>query len=410
MNVMSSPATTELRWPAVRVARAERGRVVAGVCAGWAQRYSVDPYVLRLALIVLTLPAGLGAVVYAAAWLLSVPPTPAASPPTRPPSASQRVLVSRSMGVACATGSVLLLCRGVGVWPGDTVMVPVVGMAIGAGLLWFQGRDEPRSANPLSRAMAPSATQARAAFGVFLTLAGVVALVVRGVDLRSLPAALAAIATVLAGVALLGGPYIAGLTAQLRAEERARIRVEERSEMAAQLHDSVLQTLALMQRSASDPRRMVTLARRQERQLRNWLYGAATPSGSLSASIEAVGNEVEDDHQVRVESVVVGDASPTPAVDALIGAIREAVVNAAKHSGCDTVSVFVEVRADLVVAFIRDTGKGFEPALVPATGHGIAASIRERLDRVGGSATLSASPGDGTEWELSVPISGARRP
>jgi signal transduction histidine kinase len=108
--------------------------------------------------------------------------------------------------------------------------------------------------------------------------------------------------------------------------------------------------------------------------------------------------------------VVVGDASPTPAVDALIGAIREAVVNAAKHSGCDTVSVFVEVRADLVVAFIRDTGKGFEPALVPATGHGIAASIRERLDRVGGSATLSASPGDGTEWELSVPISGARRP
>jgi signal transduction histidine kinase/phage shock protein PspC (stress-responsive transcriptional regulator) len=404
-------AEQSVRWEPVRVARVAHGRVSAGVCAGWAARYGVDPYVLRLALLVLSLPAGLGLVIYGVAWLLSLPPT-APVTAAEQPQPSPRLRACRSAGVACLAAASLLACRSIGVWPGDAVMLPAVGMAFGAGLLWFQGRDTSRSANPLNVALAPSADRWRAIGGGFLALAGVIGLIARGVDLRSLPSALAAIATVAAGAALLGGPYIAHLTDQLRSEERERIRVAERADMAAQLHDSVLQTLALMQRSSNDPRRMVTLARRQERQLRNWLYGHdSAPTGSLSAQIDGIVATVEDDHHVRVDAVVVGDAPPSAVADGVAGAIREAVVNAAKHSGCDAVAVFVEVAHSEITAYVRDTGVGFDAARPADPAHGIATSIRQRLARVGGQAALTTAVGEGTEWEISAPVtaSGAGR-
>ena len=144
-----------------------------------------------------------------------------------------------------------------------------------------------------------------------LALAGVVALVARGVRVEQLPAALAALAMALAGAAVLIGPYLGRLTAQLRDEERARIRDQERNDMAAHLHDSVLQTLALMQRAAADPRRMVMLARRQERELRSWLYDvkASATVGSLSARAEGIAAEIELDHGLPVDLIVVGDVT-----------------------------------------------------------------------------------------------------
>jgi signal transduction histidine kinase len=393
-------AAEPLPW--YRVARAGRDRMALGVCAGWARRYGVDVYVARLTLLVLTLLGGLGAALYVMAWALSQPGDDSEATPF--PSA---VVASRSMAVGAGGAAVAMVCRSIGLWPGDAVMLPAMVVAAGSALLSFQSRGHaPASGDPLARMMAPGSSAWRTAAGIALSIAGLVALVARGVAVREVPSTLAALATALAGAAVIAGPYVGRLTTQLRDEERARIRTEERAGMAAQLHDSVLQTLALMQRSADDPRRMVTLARRQERELRSWLYGATTPAGAspgLAALVETIAAQVEDDYHVRVDLVLVADTEVTPAVEALCGAMREALVNAAKHSGQDVVAVFVEVQPAQVVAFVRDTGKGFDASLSPPRGRGIDLSVRERLAHVGGQAILTTTPGGGAEWELVVP-------
>jgi signal transduction histidine kinase len=179
--------------------------------------------------------------------------------------------------------------------------------------------------------------------------------------------------------------------------------------MATHLHDSVLQTLAMIQRSPGDPRRMVRLARRQERELRAWLYGdqqALDGPVSLAGAAELLARDVETDNDVRVELVVVGDHPLSDAGQTLLGAVREAVVNAARHAGVDTVSVYVEAEPHQLSAFVRDRGRGFDPEAVPADRHGIADSIRARLARAGGRAALVSAPGDGTEVHLTMPLPG----
>jgi signal transduction histidine kinase len=312
---------------------------------------------------------------------------------------------ARSIAVVAATGGLLMTARNVGVWPGDTIMVPAVVVASGSALLWYRGRDSHPDSDPLERVLQGRATPLRVIGGVALALAGVVALVARGVRVEQLPAALAALAMALAGAAVLIGPYVGRLTTQLRNEERARIRDQERNDMAAHLHDSVLQTLALMQRAAADPRRMVMLARRQERELRSWLYDSKTTAavGSLSARAEGIAAEVELDHGMPVDLIVVGDVETTPSVDALLLAVREATVNAAKHAGADLVSIYIEVEPSTITAFVRDKGMGFDAASIRDDRRGIAMSIRDRIERVGGRAELDSAPGAGTEWELVVP-------
>src|SRR4029077_19457634 len=198
----------------------------------------------------------------------------------------------------------------------DAIMVPAIIVATGSALLWYHGREAHPEGDPLERVLQGRATPLRALGGVALALAGVVALVARGVRVDQLPAALAALAMALAGAAVLVGPYIGRLTTQLRDEERARIRDQERNDMAAHLHDSVLQTLALMQRAAADPRRMVMLARRQGRELRSWVYDTTGTSatGALAARCEGMAAEVELDHGMPIDLVVVGDVEVTPAV------------------------------------------------------------------------------------------------
>lgn len=213
------------------------------------------------------------------------------------------------------------------------------------------------------------------------------------------------------GVALLVGPWLTRLAQDAAAERRERIRVQEREAMAAHLHDSVLQTLALIQRTADDPRRTITLARRQERELREWLYGSGTGRAggaplddSLAASLRRAVQEVEDTYDAQIDLVVVGDAVASDAVDALVAAAREACVNAAKHSGVVDVSVFAEVRGGAVEVFVRDRGVGFDRTAVAPDRRGIAQSIEARLDRVGGSAHVESAPGSGTEVTLRVPV------
>jgi signal transduction histidine kinase/phage shock protein PspC (stress-responsive transcriptional regulator) len=386
----------------VEFARSSTDRMLFGVCGGAARRYGVDAYVVRIALLLLTLTGGLGVVLYMVGFALSRPPDERPEPEALDPN----LVSARSIAVAAASGGLLMTCRNIGVWPGDTIMLPAIIVATGSALLWYRGRDaHPGSGDPLERVLQGQATPLRAVGGVALALAGVVALVARGVRVAQLPAALAALAMALAGAAVLVGPYIGRLTTQLRDEERARIRDQERNDMAAHLHDSVLQTLALMQRAASEPRRMVMLARRQERELRSWLYDSKTSDavGSLTARAEGLAAEVELDHGMPVDLIVVGDVEVTPAVDALLLAVREATVNSAKHAQADLVSIYIEVEPQTITAFVRDKGVGFCAAEIGVDRRGIAMSIRDRVERVGGRAVLETARGSGTEWELVVP-------
>ncbi|MEX0952585.1 MAG: ATP-binding protein, partial [Nitriliruptoraceae bacterium] len=214
-----------------------------------------------------------------------------------------------------------------------------------------------------------------------------------------------ALVAAMAGIALLFGPWLFRLTQQLTSERRERIRQEERAEVAAHLHDSVLQTLALIQRAADDPQRTATLARRQERELRGWLYGSrARDEGTLSGAVQQVADEVESDHTIVVEVVVVGDASLDDDVRALVAAVREACINAARHSGAPNVDVYVEATDSGLTAFVRDRGRGFNPARVGHDRQGIRQSIVARMERHGGEARVESSPSGGTEVELRLPL------
>jgi signal transduction histidine kinase len=216
---------------------------------------------------------------------------------------------------------------------------------------------------------------------------------------------LLAILVAVGGVTLLAGPWAWNIGRQLVDERSSRARSEARAEMAAHLHDSVLQTLALIQRARTQ-REMTTLARTQERELRAWLYGSApTVAGArLRDAIDAMAGRIERQHQVRVETVVVGDAELDERLGALVDACAEAVANAASHSGSDAISVYVEVEAASVSAFVRDQGHGFDPSTVPPDRRGIADSIIGRIERRGGSVTIDSRPGDGTEVVIRLPL------
>ena len=173
--------------------------------------------------------------------------------------------------------------------------------------------------------------------------------------------------------------------------------------MAAHLHDSVLQTLALIQRRADDGRTVAKLARAQERDLRSWFYGEdAHPETSVAAALRAVAAEVEDAFGTPVEVVTVGDAASSPSVVALVQAAGEAIANAARHSGADRVDVYVEVAGRDVEVFVRDRGRGFDRTTVPLDRLGVRNSIIDRMDRHGGTAEIRSAPGEGTEVRLHV--------
>lgn len=206
------------------------------------------------------------------------------------------------------------------------------------------------------------------------------------------------------------------LAAALADERAERLRSQERAETAAALHDSVLQTLALLQRRADDPAAVVTLARSEERALRAWLAGAGSPQGSggspgprtgpvgsFSAAVTAAAAEVEGCFGVRVDVVTVGEADLDDDLAALVAAAREAMANAAEHAGVAEVACYAEVADGRASVFVRDRGCGFDPTAVPADRRGLAESIVGRVERRGGTAAIRTSPGEGTEVELALP-------
>jgi len=243
---------------------------------------------------------------------------------------------------------------------------------------------------------------AQVVVGALLVAAGA-ALLLTADDGLGARRAMVAAAAVCAGLALVAGPWWWRLSHDLAQERQDRIRLHERDEVAAHIHDSVLQTLALIQRNCADPKTVATLARQQERELRAWLYGgpaATNPDDSVAAALLRVSEEVEDLHGVNVESVQVGDCPIDDRLFALVAASREALSNAARHSGAKVVSAFLEVEPHQVTVFVRDRGCGFDPERIPADRRGIAESIQGRLSRNGGKAAIRSNPGEGTEVEL----------
>jgi signal transduction histidine kinase len=214
---------------------------------------------------------------------------------------------------------------------------------------------------------------------------------------------------VIAAIVVIFGPWWISLVRDLMSERQARALAEERSQMAAHVHDSVLQTLALIQRSADDPQHVVRLARSQERELRSWLFEGRPPgtfsddATTLAEGLGVLQRQVEGDHGIEVQVVMVGDCALTDGLRALLDAAREATVNSAKWSGAQQVSLYAEVEPGVVMLFVRDRGQGFDLAGVPEDRQGIAQSIRARMARSGGSAVIRSAPGEGAEVELSMP-------
>jgi signal transduction histidine kinase len=252
--------------------------------------------------------------------------------------------------------------------------------------------------------------------GGLLVITGIIAILtvyavpLGSADFGSILLSLAFAVLALAGMVLILAPLIYRMFGQLREERIGRIREQERAEIAAVVHDQVLHTLALIQRSAADSASVQRLARGQERSLRNWLYKpVASPTDRVAAALEEVAAEVEDNYGIAVETVIVGDAPSDPDTAALVAAVREALVNAARHAKVPSVSLYAEMEEDQISAYVRDRGAGFDLSGVDGDRQGVKGSIIGRMDRHGGTAEIRTAPGEGTEVALHLPCGRERK-
>lgn len=394
-----------------RLSRVPDGAVVSGVCTGLAEHLGVRVTHVRVVMVLLATLSGAGVALYAALWAFtSSTPAPSTSATSSTSASSGSAAPDhreRRRGVALAVlgvvGSVLSFM--VTTATGLHVIVPVVIVALGAGLVWQQydggGRGSPRSVFDWARVTA----------GATLVVVGLAVVVLGQVELAALRSSLLAVVATLVGVGLLSVPVGLRLWRSLEEERAARIREAERSDIASHLHDSVLQTLALIQKRSDDPAQVARLARRQERELRQWLFGAGSRMSSgaatVAGAVEVMIGDVEDVYGLRVDQVVVGGDGPVgDAEDAVLGAVREALVNVAKHAGVDTADVFVENDGRVLSAFVRDRGRGFDPDAVDGDRHGLAQSIRHRVESRGGTVRVRSTLGRGTEIGIEMPLEG----
>ena len=400
--------------PRPRLQRSRRNRIVGGVAGGIAEHLGVDALPVRLAFVGFALAVGFGLVVYLLVWILA--PLEEATEPAQPAQPTRRIPRPRPgavVGAALVVVGVIVLLWTVGFWFGAGLAWPAVLAAIGFAVLWARDPGDGRArwdlstfGTPVEAVLSGRVSLARVAIGAVLIVGGMAILLAATTSFEAATSVVLAVIVTVGGLVLLAGPWIWNIGRELIEERSSRIRSEERAEMAAHLHDSVLQTLALIQR-AREPREMATLARTQERELRAWLYGRA-PSvrgARLRDAIDAMASRIERRHHVRVETVVVGDAELDDRVRALVSACTEAALNAAKHSGSLEVSVYLEAERDAITAFIRDQGSGFEPDAVAADRRGIRESIVARMERHGGTAEINSDRERGTEIILRLPRS-----
>lgn len=409
---------------AVRRLRRDRtNKIVAGVAAGIAEHLGLPPVAVRVAFIVLFIANGLGALLYVAFWAV-LPAGPAAAT-DRSAQPSRRGSRLQTVGLVALAAGVLLILVQIGGF--DATLVALAALvALGAGIIWHQAEPQRRRRANEERAAAAGLSPDQAPVDVaepvadrrwlLVRLGGGGLLVIVGVigilglfapgeaDLSATLFGMLFALLALAGLVVAFAPLLWRVVGQLRDERVARIREQERAEVAAIVHDQVLHTLALIQRNATDSTSVVRLARGQERTLRNWLYKpTGSPTERFAAALEQVAAEVEDTYAITVETVVVGDAENDEHVGALVAATREALVNAARHAKVGTVSLYAEAEEEQLSVYVRDRGAGFDQSTVDDDRHGVRGSIIGRMQRHGGEAQIRSVPGDGTEVELTMP-------
>jgi len=434
MSDVAHPLTGGRNAPALRrdLRRDPEHGMIAGVCEGIGRRLDIDPLLLRIVFGATTFASGLGVAAYLLAWWLlpveGAQPAAAAAAAEQRSSRNRRAALEVGIGVGCLVVSILLTFRELGLPFSDALTWPLVLVAAGGALIWRQsvGRPGTPGATAVATAVATAgatpgalaplplfedqgdsrpAVISRIGIGVTLVItAAIVFLQISGALAAASDVALAALVVAIALVVIFA-PFFVRLLTSLSIERAERIRSQERAEVAAHLHDSVLQTLALMQKRADDPREVAALARRQERELRTWLSGApARADGErwLAPALQAAADEIEQAHGVAIDVVAVGDAALDRDGEALVAAAREAMLNAAKFAGdAGAVAVYAEAGAERLEVFVRDRGPGFDPAAVPADRRGVRESIVGRMERHGGRAAINAAPGGGgTEVEL----------
>ncbi|WP_233359068.1 ATP-binding protein [Thermomonospora amylolytica] len=398
-TTMAEQATGDDAAAGPRLERGDR-RLLGGVCRGLADHLGLDVVIVRLAFVLLMGAGGLGVGAYAAFWAL-VPEREGAA------AGSRRDWVQLPAYAALAAG-VCVISWSSGL--AQAALWPLLLGGIGVAILWQQAEREQRQRWVRHTTVPLRRLWLRSLLGLALVIGGIAGFLVQNVQADQIREVLIATAVIASGLAVIATPWVVRLWQDLDAERSERIRSQERAELAAHIHDSVLHTLTLIQRNAHDPREVQRLARSQERTLRNWLYQPEDrPDQTFAAAVRETAGEVEDDHGVPIEVVCVGDCPLDPRLGATLQAAREAMVNAAKYSGAPSVSVYAEVEGDEVAVFVRDRGKGFDMDAVPQDRMGVRGSIIGRMERNGGRATVRTAPGEGTEVRLEITRNASRQ-
>ncbi len=399
VDTQETPTTGERRLPEQwtrlrrRVVRSSDDRAISGLAAGLASRIGIGAAYARAAFVVLSFTGGVGVVLYGVGWAIS-------SETVSTRRVESDLETRQYAGLALLFLGAMMALRGLDLWLGDAVVWSATLVSFGIAAIW--DRSDSDATHAFSGA-APG--RARIVVGAALMLAGLTTFSGSLQTMQQLGPIVIAVGITAAGFMLIFGPWVARLAGDLATERRDRIRSEERSEMAAHLHDSVLQTLALIQRS-DDPKKMTTLARTQERELRTWLYGRdrGVDDETLAEALEAAATRVERAHDVPVEVIVVNDVAVAGVIDAVVKSASEAMNNAARHSGASLVSVYAETMNGTLDVYITDQGRGFDPEDLPEDRHGVRESIRGRMERHGGKAEIHSEPGEGTEVHLEMPL------
>jgi signal transduction histidine kinase/phage shock protein PspC (stress-responsive transcriptional regulator) len=402
-----------------RAARDTQEPVFGGVASGLAKHLGAPVLWVRAGFVLGTFLGGAGVVLYAALWAMlpsdskfetSTPGLESASRGNRRPGRIRRLSdVGPAVALAAlGLGAILLLEA---VFGRGAVFWPLVVALAGIGLLWRQA-DEAQRERWLDQTgrVAPVrvvfgnggwASYARVGAGVSLLILAVLMWSFHGGSLSMARDVVAASVLAVIGLAIVVGPWVYRLASDLSDERAERVRTQERADVAAHLHDSVLQTLALIQKNADDGSTVARLARAQERDLRAWLYsGESTDERTIASALRGAAARVEDEYGVSVDVVTVGDCDFDERLRAVVNATGEAVTNAAKHAGTDRVDVYAEITSTAVDVFVRDRGRGFDPVAVPTDRYGVRHSIVDRMTRHGGTAEVRSAAGEGTEVRL----------
>ncbi len=388
--------TTRPAWQIPRIDQSDRW--IGGVASAIAREIGVQPIVIRASFLALALIAGWGLLLYVLTWAAFSFFTSSRLSPYNP-TLKGATSAHRHVAIGMVVLGLMLLF---GRWAPEVVrsLTLPVGLVLAGGLIAWTRTDEIRGTTALVRIFA----------GLSVAAGGAIAITtVSNLSFFQFATALVIGLAVVAGITIIAVPSVVRMGRALDDERLERIRADERARISAHLHDSVLQTLTLIQRNADDPIQAAALARQQERELRSWLYGPKVEgpdSIHIGQAIEAAASEIERRHNVKIEVVSVGETNEALSVDlsALIAATGEAMTNAAVHSGAQAIDVFIERKPGSIEVFVRDTGRGFEMSSVGPDRRGISESIVGRMARAGGYGLVNSSPGHGTETELCLPL------